>query len=297
MGMRVFWRMILGLAGVAVWGGCELINPEEPVPGYIEVEPFELSTNPATQGSRSARITEVWVSSGTDFLGAYRLPALIPVLAAGQKRITLQAGIKDNGISALPEIYPFYAPVEIDVDFQPNQSAVLRPVTGYLPETRFAFIEDFEGAEHIFRSLRTGGPNQAMQRSTEAPFEGQASGLITLDSANMVVEIATLPMFRDLNSVSPFVYLEMDYKSEVAVSVGLVGFESGGPVSGTPVYEAGFLPREEWNKIYFNFSQLIFTSRFEAYQVVLLAAIPVQNGVPARNTARIWIDNVKLVHF
>ena len=187
--------------------------------------------------------------------------------------------------------------IEFDVDFQPNQSVTLNPVTSYLPDTRFAFIENFEGPEHIFRSLRIGGPGQAMQRSTEGPFEGLASGLIVLDSANAVAEIATLPAFRDLNQGSPFVYLEMDYKSDIPVFVGLIGFEAGGPPTGISLFEAGFLPKDEWTKIYFNFSQLIFTSRFEAYQVALQAAIPTQNGTPSLNTARVWIDNVKLVHF
>jgi hypothetical protein len=295
--MKVFFRfLLLWAVALTVWN-CELINPEEPIPGYIVVQPFQVTTNPFTQGSNSARITEVWASAGTDFLGVYRLPATIPVIAEGVQTITFQAGIKDNGVGALPEIYPFYAPVNMQVDFQPNGTTTVSPVTTYLPETRFAFIENFEGPDHIFRELRVGNAVLAMQRSTEAPFEGQASGLIELDSVNTLVEIAAWPRFSGLNSTSPFVYLEMNYKSDVAMLVGLVGYVPGGPATGFTVYESGFFPKDEWNKIYFNFSQVIFESRFDEYQIVIQAAIPFENGAPVRKTAKVWLDNVKLVHF
>lgn len=276
--------------------GCDLINPEEEIPGYVSVESFQVTTT-AAQGSASSKISEVWVSSGVDFLGAYRFSTPFPVLGTGTQTLTLQAGIKDNGIGELPEIYPFYAPVTVSVDMSANQTQTIRPVTTYLPETKFAFVENFEGPQHIFRNVRTGTPAQAVQRSTEMPFEGQASGVFVLDSVNTVAEVVALPLLADLNTNSPYVYLEMNYKSDVDVFVGLVGFETGGPISGTTVYEAGFRARSEWNKIYFNLSQTIFNSRFSQYQIILQAAIPVQNGVPEKKVAKVWIDNVKLVHF
>lgn len=291
----LYWPVLLVLA----WGSlaCDLINPEEPIPGYVVVEPFQLSTQAGVQGSNSSRITEVWVSVGSDFLGAYRLPAIIPILGQGPTNLTLQAGIKDNGIGELPEIYPFYRPVSVTVDLQPNQTVTLRPATTYLPEAKFAFIENFEGSQHIFRVLRIGSAEQALQRSAEAAFEGQAGGLIRVDTVNPVAEIATVPVFSGLNATSPFVYLELDYKSEAPVLVGLVGYGSGLPANGVTAFEAGFLPRDNWTKIYFNLSQLIFTSRFEGYQIVLQANLPARNGVPVRPSAVVQLDNIKLVHF
>ena len=293
MKISIFLGLILVFLGLS----CDLINPDEPVPGYVVVEPFRFSANPLSQGSSSSKITEVWASSGQDFLGVFPLPATVPILKNGLHTLTFQAGIKDNGIGALPEIYPFYAPFTAEVDLQPNQTTTIRPVIQYLPETKFAFIENFEGNEHIFRTLRIGGPGQAMQRSTESPFEGQACGLVTLDSTQSVAEIATWRIFSNLNASSPFVYLEMDYKSEAPVLVGLVGYRNGGSAAGQTVYEAGFLPKENWNKIYFNLSKVIFDNRFDGYQISIQAAIPVRDGKLERNTARIWLDNVKLVHF
>lgn len=294
--MKFFFQTGLLMGVLICLTGCDLINPEEEIPGYVSVEPFQVSTT-VNQGSASAKISEVWVSAGNDFLGAYRFSTPFPVLGTGTQTLTLQAGIKDNGIGELPEIYPFYAPVTVSLNLSANETQVIRPVTGYLPETKFAFIENFEGQQHIFRNVRTGTSAQAVQRSTEMPFEGQASGLFVLDSVNTVAEVVALPLLRDLNSNSPYVYLEMNYKSDVDVLVGLVGFETGGPIAGTTLYEAGFRARTEWNKIYFNLSQTIFNSRFPQYQIVLQAAIPVQNGVPEKKVAKVWIDNVKLVHF
>lgn len=294
--MRFFLQTGLLIWGLATLTGCDLINPEEQIPGYVSIEPFQITTT-ANQGSASSKTSEAWVSVGTDFLGAYRFFTPFPVLGTGPQTLTLQAGIKDNGIGELPEVYPFYAPVTVTVNLGANETQVIRPMTSYLPETKFAFIENFEGPQHLFRTVRTGSPAQAVQRSTEMPFEGEASGLFVLDSMNTVAEVVALPLLSGLNSSSPYVYLEMNYRSDVDVLVGLVGFETGGPTAGTTLYEAGFRARADWNKIYFNLSQTIFNSRFPQYQIVLQAAIPVQNGVPEKKVAKVWIDNVKLVHF
>lgn len=294
--MKFFSQTNLWTGALILLFGCDLINPEEEIPGYVSVEPFQITTT-ANQGSASSKTSEVWVSVGTDFLGAYRFNTPFPVLGAGARILTLQAGIKDNGIGELPEIYPFYAPVTVTLNLEANETQVIRPVTGYLPEAKFAFIENFEGPQHLFRTVRTGSPAQAMQRSTEMPFEGQASGVFTLDSVNTVAEIVALPLLSDLNRNSPYVYLEMNYKSDVDVLVGLVGYGNGGPAAGVTVYEAGFRARADWNKIYFNLSRTIFDSRFPQYQIILQAAIPLQNGIPEKKIAKVWIDNVKLVHF
>ncbi len=289
---------LFSLLAILLWGGCDLINPEEETPAYLYVTNFELTTDAVLEGSASHKITDVWLSVDGNFLGVYTLPALIPVLESGEHVLTLDAGIKDNGINSTPDIYPFYQNYQVTVDLQPNQTDTIRPVTRYRSNTKFSFIEPFESTQHQFRDVRQPVGATGIQISAQDVFEGQSSGLILLDSAKAFVEIATLEKYRNLMKDGAFVYLELNYKSDVPALFGVVGhLDAGGIGSMATLYEPGFLPKDEWNKIYFNLTKMIFDGDFDAYQIIFQAFIPSENGKPTLSTAKVWLDNIKLVHF
>lgn len=272
---------------------CDIINPEESVPAFIRVEPFELETDTAIQGSDSHKITEAWLTVNGEFLGAYQLPATVPVLAQGPAEVLLEAGIKDNGISTTPDIYPFYTPYETSVNLTADETITLSPVVRYDPNTRFAFIEDFEAGATRFQDIIIG--EGGVQVSDGEVFEGSFSGTIQLTEAVPVVEVATLNEFGGLTDRSPFVYLEVNYRSDAPVIFGLIGGK--GTSSRTAVYEPGFNPKDSWNKIYFNLSGLLATSPFDTHQIGLQAFLPTENGQLTLSQATVWLDNIKLVHF
>ena len=89
------------------YSSCSVLNQEEPVPSYVNIESIKLKTTP-NQGSASHKITDVWVFNDTEFLGMFPLPAKIPLLLYGEQNLTLQAGIKENGIGSTQKNYPFY---------------------------------------------------------------------------------------------------------------------------------------------------------------------------------------------
>lgn len=292
MRKTLFYILFGGLA-CGLLGSCDIVNPAEDIPAYVYIDTFQLETTVA-QGSDSELITDGWFSAGQDFLGAYDLPALVPVLAQGETNITIEPGIKDNGISLSRDLYPFYTSFQVSIDLQPNEVDTLRPTTQYRNDAKFAFIEEFETENHQFREIRIGDIDHRVRLTSEGAFEGNTSGLITLDRDQSLVEIATAERFSGLTDVGVFVYLEVNYKSDVPVLFGLVGHTGG---SNQTIYDPGFLPRENWNKIYFNLSPLFFEGSYDEYQIVLQAAIPIENGELTRETANIWLDNIKLIHF
>lgn len=279
---------------------CEIINPAEEIPAYLYITDFTLNTNPGTEGSNSEKITDVWVSYGAEanFLGAYSLPALVPILASGETEIALSPGIKDNGIGSTPEIYTFYKDFKRTIDLQPGVIDTLNPTTGYIQNVKFSFIEDFEREGHIFQDDLDGNEDSKITRTTDDVFEGSYSGLIVLDTARAVIEVATTGRFRDLMANGVFVYLEMNYKSEVPVIWGIVGHQEGIFNEGFTAYDPGFQAKDEWNKIYFNLTQLLFDENtFDEYQITLQSILPFENGSFTVDNAKIWLDNIKLVHF
>ncbi len=276
--------------------GCEVINPSEEIPAFLYVENFVLETEPVTEGTNSSNITEVWLTVDGNFLGAYSLPALIPVLASGEAQVRLDAGIKDNGIRSRSEIYPFYEPWEQTMMLTPEKIDTIAPVIGYRDNARFALIEGFESSAHAFQDLRIGSSGNRIRLTDTEVFEGNSSGLFFVDTTNALVEIATTERYADLNASSPLVYLEVNYKSDVPVVFGVVGYGGNQP-DGTTNYDPGFNPRGDWNKIYFNLSEIVFQGGFTEHQVVLQAFIPVEGGQLTLVTGNIWLDNIKLVHF
>jgi hypothetical protein len=289
--MKTFSNLV-GLAILLLgFTTCDIINPEEQVPAYLEIAPFSLSTANG-EGSASENITEVWVFIDGAFLGVYDLPATVPVLKYGATEVRLDAGIKDNGISDTPEIYPFYESYTVNLDLEANKTEVIEPSIGYSSDTKFSFIEDFEdNRPRIFTEVLTG--DTELEQVQSGVFEGSYSGYFTLErDTRPVVEIATLTDFSGLQEDGVYVYLEVNFKSDVPIVWGLSGepFAGGGEVQ---YYEPGSLASDEWKKIYFNLSSLVFDADLESYKIVFQALLTENSP----DTAEVYLDNIKLVHF
>ena len=80
----------------------------EPIPGYLSIPEYRIQVADPDHGSSSSDVTEVWVFIDNAFLGVYDLPAMVPVKEVGTITVRLEAGIHDNGIGQVPDIYPFY---------------------------------------------------------------------------------------------------------------------------------------------------------------------------------------------
>jgi len=277
---------------------CDVVNPSEEIPSYLYIEAPRLNTDPAQQGSDSENITEVWVSINDRFIGAYRLPIRVPVLAQGETQVRIEAGIRENGISSSPDIYPFYTSFERTVDLQPLEVDTLRPSIQYQEEVKFGFIETFENDQQIFNQVFTGSADRGIKLSTDVVFEGNSSGLLELDTANALLEIGAMRRFDDLLDNGLSVYLEVNYRSEVPASFGVLGFPANSDAPDFVAYEAGFLPSDEWQKIYLNLTPVVLEGNRDTYQILLRTFIPTNDdGTFSRNTAKVWIDNVKLLYF
>lgn len=287
---------MLGMTS-ALLVGCELINPEEPVPAYIHIPSVSVQTDEAVEGTTSSNITEAWVSVNGDFVGAYSLPATLPVLAGGTAEVIVQAGVKDNGLGSSPDIYPFFNNFEIQAELEPNTTDTILPVFQYSNNTKFSILEPFEEGAHVFEEIRRGSINQ-MSQVTEGAFEGR-SLRIKLDTASAIIEAATTQRYANLTgNFTTSVYLEVDYKSDVPVTFGFIGHQAGGlPGAGEAIFLSGFNPSGEWKKIYFNLSVAVVESRLSEFQILFQAALPVQGGQFVRDEAVIMMDNIKLLHF
>lgn len=297
--VRILFALALALP-LLFLTACDL--EEEPIPAYLHVEPFEMvSTDPGAHGSVSAKITHARLfvidktTGESHQLGMVALPATIPVLATGEQELNIDPVIKANGNSFFLQIYPFYKRFTKDVTLVPGEELSVTPVTSYKPEAVFEFIEDFEQPGHIFELDRDDNPETVLENSTKNVFEGNYSGRIYLDTANSVIVAQTNGLYDLVFSEVGKVFMEVNYKSPVQMQFGVVAVDNAGTED--PNYEFVVLEKDEWNKIYFDMTDLISTSGTTRFAFIFGAGLPVENGEFSLQEAEIFLDNIKLVHF
>jgi len=290
--MRLFIRLSIILLLIAQVS-CDVINPDEDIPGYLIINDFDLDTNFGTQGSDSENITELWVYADGKYIGAYSVPAEIPVLHEGPTDITILPGIRKNGISSTRAVYPYYSQFITSVDFSPAMDASISPQFTYKENLTF-WLENFDDPGIKITASSASDTTLEVTANPDLVFEGSGSGMIHL-TADSTYFFARTDEGIDLPSGSA-IFCELDYKSDNTFAVGLEAYSSGSVDRAAALV---VLPSTnnsgvaEWNKIYIELSYIagnfpnadFFTFYIESFM----------DG--GRTESEIFIDNIKIVHF
>lgn len=277
---------ILGLLAIFLtFTGCP--PDTDLVPAFVTVDGFNLRT--PNQGEPTSDIPEVWVFADAEFIGVFGLPARIPVPKAGSTQMRFEPGVRQNGVSAAPEPYDFYTPVNLTLDLAPGETIAvgILPIT-YKPEVRFSIFETFEpGVVRAFTDVINGTGTLAPTR--ELVRSGDFSGKIRVTADNPVFEVASAESFFGLTGTRRYVWLEMDFLS---AAEGRIGVSGDNGLSTQSLFDPGFRPREQWTKIYFNITDIIVDLRLDPVQINLAAILP--QGLEEGD---VYLDNIKLIHF
>lgn len=273
---------------------CNIINPDESLPGYIHIDEFEFESAQGF-GSASENITEIWAYSNDQLLGAYDLPADIPVIDLGTTNILLRAGIKNNGISATRIQYPFYTDYRQDVSLEAFETDTIRPYFTYKEISPMAFADDFDSGTLFVMEASSQGEFE-VTNDTENVFEGNGSGRGVIDEGEDIFRIKSFDQniwFPDFSQT----FLEMDYKCNNTFAVGVYSYLSNGEEGKhlaliiNPTNRDGGEP--QWNKIYVDFSEII-ASTPNAVHYEMYIESKKDDGV---DVAELYFDNIKMLHF
>lgn len=280
--------ILLGILFISSFpiGGCDFFE-EEPIPSYIYIDTLFLTTE-AGQGTNRHGVSDAWVSVGADLVGAFPLPALIPVLESGEQEVTVFGGVLQNGIGATRDVYPFYSRYTVAKTLIPGQVDTIRPTIEYIDNLKFLMMEDFETSNIISDEI-DGNNNTKVNFSTTEVFEGTKSGQITLGGDDNLIEVGT-NLSYEFPSTPERVYLELHYKNDVAFEIGISG-ESNNYFE--RFYKVGVLPSAEWNKVYVDFSndvKSMITNSAEEFKVVF-RALNTEDRI-----TNIYFDNIKLIY-
>lgn len=271
---------------------CTACGGEDQEPAYLQLNGFNFTTTNG-QGAATEDITAVWVFIGTEFFGAFRPDARIPMLKTGSQEVRFEFGVQENGRASTPNIYDFYQPVTRTIDLVPGAvTEVAELDVRYKDDINFAIIEGFENNENrVFDLVLTGAttlnPTGSLVRS------GQFAGKIELTRDSTTFEVATETLYEDLIGDIGQVWLEVDYISDVPVVWGVVAPLQSGEASPRRFYDPGFVARNNWTKIYFNLTGVIVSSRLNQYRFGFSAFI---NDLE-QQTGTVYLDNIKVLYF
>jgi len=277
------------LAFIAMFG-CK--DQPEQIPTYLAIKPFVVNAN---GGAAWQKITEGWLYVDGEFLGAFSLPANIPVLAEGEHEIIIFPGVKENGIANTPNIYPYLSRFSRKLNLPGAETIDLTPSTAYDPNTVFAFGAgrgDFDGGSFISLENRDSDDSLNVVQTPDGAFAGNCL-LMQIDTAHPVMDIATEKMTNIPALGAPEVWLELHYKSDVTFFLFLLS----GPNEFSQFFYQ-FNPSPEWNKIYLNLTSIIVNSQSDEQRLFFRLSLPKdQSGKYTQNAGSVRIDNIRVVHY
>lgn len=168
MKKQYFFLLVCLLTAIS---GCEIINPKEALPIYIRIDhPRALvyahddcakPENPAYYCDLG--IKYVYVNQGSEEIGFFELPCVIPVYPdKGIKNFLFSFGsnqVELDGLNGSASTYPFWKPVSVNVNVNPLDTFILDTVKSlnkltlnYYSDTvlKYAYVNKFEGATTEF---------------------------------------------------------------------------------------------------------------------------------------------------
>ncbi len=269
--------------------GCDIINPAEPVPTTIHLNPFYFQVQPG-QGTGNNKISEVWVFANGNNIGTFSPPVDIHYLEEGPTHLIFRPGIRNNGIADNAIEYPLFDGYETDITATPGSEHIINPVTAYKSGTTFSLVSDFEVTNDFTYNRDTVAASQLVRSQVDV-FEGSYSGQITMTANAYYIEVGHNVAMNDLPTNGQPIYLEIRYKNEVEFGIGLLGIDLEGHEYSNFFYIVR--PSEDWNMLYINLTDLIKASGLPAYKILFNALYPPS---ATKSELNIFLDNIKVVH-
>lgn len=279
--LKLYTFLIVTAAGFT---SCEVINPDEPVPSYISIDSVHFTTFYNTQGTASNAFVDSWVYVDNVLQGGYEMPFTIPVIKSGTHTISIQPGIKVNGLNAARNSDPLITFYDTILNLEPGKTAKISPQCTYVSGAKFFLIDDFDDGGNQF-ALDT--ISNTTFFVTSNAFEGPFSGGFAFDDSHTVFSAVTINHYvlpRESTTM-----LELNFKCSNTFQVGVKRTYFGQSIR-DPIIT--LLPTNGiWKKIYINLTDEIRIQYADYYNVYIYSQRDSTSG-----TSEVLLDNIKLVH-
>ena len=268
-------------------------------PAYLSIPDLDLKTDYVAEGSAHSKITTVWVFANDKSIGVFNLPCIIPILEEGNTKIEVYAGVNMNGIDATRVLYSPYKKFEGTVNLSVLDTNYL--LAAKVPEITYSdiatvlIVEDFDQTgQNLSKTARSDTNFIRSKKASEVfinPDEVEDNGKVgvfTLDGEKTFFEAFTSEIY-DLPKGSQSVFLEMTYKNEIPITLGVVAQIPGGSEQAQTIY---LYESEEWNKIYINLvTEISSYPSANGFKIFVGAIKP-----DSMDSAKVYLDNIKIAY-
>lgn len=303
--MRIRTALVAVVMSVLLLAGCEVINPEEDLPAYLALH-YPTIVQPSGDTVRTG-VDNIWLFQGGNLHGTFPVqpeaPTVIPTLDLETTNFTLAGGIFLAANAASSVQYPYW---QADTAFRTlaaRDTVHFYPTIKYWPDTilDYPVSESFEQGNSLEAFPDTyGGSNEVnYQVRAGAAFEGERYLEIRFTEDEQVMEL-----WSDTRLALPRtgrVFAEVAYRGDIKFGMSLVRQEIGssqGEILNIPFrnFAISNIPkrpydRNQWQKIYFDFSGLIDESLEESDHYLYLLAF--SDG----SQRKLQIDSIRILHF
>lgn len=262
--------------------GCNVINPAEDIPTYVHIDSFHFA------GKGSSDIKCMWVYYNNNPVGAFDLPANVPIITKGnQGTMQIEPGILINGLNSRPVAYPFYKLDISTLTTNPGKITNYTPTTTYYDSVRTTIISDFEAGITKFAKAN-GNVQLAAVTADSLVYEGTGSGAIYLTNAADSSVDSTMTTFVVPTGAA---FIEVDYKSSLPFALGMQANLSN--LYTSDISWVGINANNtKWNKFYYNITDFVVNYPADSYTLFIKTFVPIGS-----TGGRVLIDNIKLVTF
>ncbi len=269
--------------------GCD--GKDEIIPSYVHIPSATVDVTSTQYGSKSSKITHVWLFANDQQIGVFELPVTVPILDEGDVKITMQAGIKADGLSYNLQRYPFYDFFTVYENFTATEVDTVLPVFTYIDSTRVMMNNDFEDNNNFEVKFEEYASFTRTNNGADV-FEGSYAGCVNLvanddPNVNSNLQLGTIASFDLIPTVKT--YVELDYRNSVDFDFYVAGLDG----DGTPFFNVilTILESEDWNKIYINLTPIAqFAAGGSGVEFGFLNVLP-----ESMETGQVCFDNIKLI--
>ncbi len=211
------------------------------------------------------------------------------MIAAGDANVKLIAGVRKDGLTDARIQYPFYATWQQQVQLVPEQTVEIAPQVHYYDNLNY-WLVDFEIGQRFDTVHASTATIELVASDSTLIGQGIQNGRITLVPDHSLYRGVSSDAFSNIGSTA---FLEMDYRSDTRLLVGVYYTYAGSEVFAPYVYALptkradGSMP---WNKIYIDLAAPWNVPGALDKRIYLRAEL--ENGATA---GVIEMDNIKLV--
>lgn len=256
--MRQLFNILSVFVIIVLLQQCKVVDPPEKIPSFLYINDIIVNTNSSIEGSDFDNISDAWVYVDGTLIGAFELPAKVPVIPKHESyTLEIFAGIKNSGFVAQRYTYPFFNSYKITKQHIPNHTDTIIPVVTYKSISTI-WVEDFEDPGLKFSSPLESDTSMTITNDISEVREGSGSGKIEFGPSDIYVDSRTNePLFNNFQKGGSPIYIEMEYNINYPITIGLLhGDNSLSSLVKSP-YITLNSTNGGWNKTYLDLTEAV----------------------------------------